>query len=392
MTLCNVCLIKKALYGEPGAYSPVCCSSCAPDTMVDLIHKKCDKCGLKCPIFNTAGETIALYCKDCADDSMVDVKHKLCQKCNLKRPNYNTEGETSALYCKACADVTMVNVLRKKCEKCNCSKHKQAGMIRKPRTKCIHPKCKQPATHGTTMPKRCEVHLSANDVNLILRKCNQCSRLEACNKEQICYEYCFVTDIFHRRRKVWERRMITVLEKQIKTKFYSLDMPLDTACNLKRPDVVYDCKSYFLIIECDEKQHKYYGDKCETNRLIMIAKAAGLPILVIRYNPDCYLDGAGKLSRISDRVRERELIRVVKQGLDRPTCDLSEYIRVIYLFYDKYDITVNLPAYMNVPLPIGFFECKISDSPRRKRKFAEISIEQLQTQNDFDFSNSLLIV
>ena len=89
----------------------------------------------------------------------------------------------------------------------------------------------------------------------------------------------------------------------------------------------------------------------------------GLPIFVIRYNPDAYLNKSGEVSRISDR--QRELIRVVKKAMNQPAIDISEYIRVIYLFYDGYEISSTALVFLYRQ---DFFDCKITDSPKRGHK------------------------
>jgi len=383
--MCQKCQRKRPTFNELGESVGLFCKACATDTMISVTTRKCEKCQLTQACFNEPGESTGLFCKKCATDTMVNVKTKKCQKCHLKGPKFNQPGESVGLFCKKCASDTMINVRSKKCEHCDsvavygppglqathCSKHKQSGTIARPRTKCMQPTCRLPATHGSTVPMRCDQHTCENDVNLVLRNCKQCSRLEVCDEKQVCYEYCLNSEIFHRRRKIWEERMIKVLEKNIKAKFYSLDRSLNTACNSKRPDVAYHRRSYFLLVECDEKQHKYYGDACEINRLILIAKAAGLPILVVRYNPDSYLDSDGCPSTISDAAREKELVRIVKSLLDKPAVEVSEYIRVTYLFYDGYEISSEPAVCSTIPLPPSFFDCAIVDSPKRKRKFIE---------------------
>ena len=64
------------------------------------------------------------------------------------------------------------------------------------------------------------------------------------------------------------------------------DKIVDSKCNLKRPDIVIDCGTYFLVIEIDENQHTGYKKECEEPRMNMITQSLGMPTFWIRYNPD----------------------------------------------------------------------------------------------------------
>ncbi len=53
---------------------------------------------------------------------------------------------------------------------------------------------------------------------------------------------------------------------------------------------------YFLIIEVDENQHKYYDCICENKRVMSLFQDIGFskPMSIIRFNPDSYIDSKGK--------------------------------------------------------------------------------------------------
>lgn len=86
---------------------------------------------------------------------MINIKSPKCKRegCSV-RPTFNFEGETKALYCSGCAEPGMIDIKNPKCKgegcsvrasygiPCNlpsrCFKHKEDGMIIRPRGKCIN--------------------------------------------------------------------------------------------------------------------------------------------------------------------------------------------------------------------------------------------------------------
>ena len=51
--------------------SPICCSYCKKEGMIDLCHKKC-RCGKKYPTYSYEGN-LPLCCIDCKEINMIDV-------------------------------------------------------------------------------------------------------------------------------------------------------------------------------------------------------------------------------------------------------------------------------------------------------------------------------
>lgn len=426
---CITCRKKAPNFNIESEIKPLYCYDCKSDNMIDIYHKKCIKCNVKRASFNAVGNTTALYCYGCRDLDMIDTSHKKCQGCNTIRPSFNCQGQTVGIFCSACKEPDMVNVVDKMCiscqkkrptfnetgevvplycvdckkngmvnikdDKCHCGtiarfgapgqkatlcrKHKEPNMVIHPRRGCSIKNCKLQALYGIISPVRCELHKEASDYNLLLKECIKCKNVEVCNEEGVCYEYCVNTEKYTLRRKVWESHITAVLAKTIKRRFHSLDLPLNFSCNTKRPDIVYDCESFFVIVEVDEKQHKAYGDQCETNRMIMIAQAAGVPVIFIRYNPDSYLLPNGKKSDISDSKRQRKLVSAVRELFYRPALSTAEYIRVVYLFYDGFDSNNDDSLeFETIPLPIGFFDYKIVQDPSRKKRKLDIQITDNQ--------------
>ena len=94
-------------------------------------------------------------------------------------------------------------------------------------------------------------------------------------------------------------------------------------CCLKyRPDFLFDCKTYFLVLEVDEGAHKHYPQDCEIIRMNNIATGLGLPTLFIRYNPDKPF--------IKNDDKYKKLLDTLDKYLDM---ELLEDPTPIYLYY-----------------------------------------------------------
>lgn len=69
----------------------------------------------------------------------------------------------------------------------------------------------------------------------------------------------------------------------------------DHSCSKRRPDLLLDLAFQVIIIEIDEHAHNSYDTTCENKRLMEISKDLNhRPIVLIRFNPDSYVDVSGK--------------------------------------------------------------------------------------------------
>ena len=132
------------------------------------------------------------------------------------------------------------------------------------------------------------------------------------------------------------------------------DKAYDLGCSNKRPDMVCDLGSHILIIECDENKHKHGDYICENKRIMELSQDFSennihRPIVVIRFNPDSYVDSnnqkiescwkAGKdgILRIKNKenwdLRLKELLDITHHYIaNQPIKD----VMFEYLFYDDY--------------------------------------------------------
>jgi hypothetical protein len=400
---------ERAIYNNEGETSPLYCSAHSQDDMKNVANKKClfPGCTLR-PSFNDKESTGASWCKEHSTKDMINVNAQICiaSGCEIsasfgtenenkklycsahaspemidlvsnicvfsgcrKNATQNIFGEKRAKYCKSHADGNMVNVKDKKCEICSitaqygipgtsstrCYSHIEEGMLKSPNKRCENFECKEKASYGYTKPVFCEQHASSDQKNLLLKKCVYCNSIEICNKEGYCYEYCITTEYHNKAKKFKELRVYTLLKNEVKKDLYLMDKIINVVCNKKRPDFIYDCGTYFLVIEVDEHQHRAYG--CELNRMYLVAQALGMPVIFLRYNPDDFKDEIGKKSAITQIKREEILIQWVNYLMNLEPKTQEEYLRSVYLFYDEYrQTTENIE---NIKLPDNFFDFKL---------------------------------
>ena len=264
---------------------------------------------------------------------MVDIQHKRCSFRECKtRAGFGFPGATAS----------------------SCKIHLEIGMIWCPKTRCCEEKCREFAIFGLTKPNHCEFHKELIEENLALRKCktSTCGALEICNEDGFCFEYCINSEYFKRGRLLKQKETLQMLDAMIMHAVYSDDKVIDSTCNKRRPDRVYDCATYFLILEIDEHQHYGYDKSCEYARQLEILQAFGMPVLFIRYNPDTFKDEIGKKSTISKAKRHDILKGWMETCLTSSPEYSSEYLRCLYLFYDGFDVSA--AKIENIALPLGF--------------------------------------
>jgi hypothetical protein len=148
------------------------------------------------------------------------------------------------------------------------------------------------------------------------------------------YKFCFYCSKSGTKRGVKEQAVATLLETNITThSITARDKAVGgNSCLLYRPDILYDCKSYALIIEVDEHQHSNGYDKaCEQRRMEAIQETLAMRTVFIRYNPDA-MRVAGVLKATKQAQRHAALLERVRFHLaNEPAIPLT----VEFLFYDQ---------------------------------------------------------
>lgn len=265
--------------------------------MVSSDKRKCH-CG-KRPTFGLVLGGKPTRCSDHTEEGMIDIIHGMCEKedCYI-RPTYSSP-DTLARFCRLHKLPDMVDVNNKKqCEHLDCNKRPNFGMVMR-------------------FPTHCADHKDEKMMDVKSKKCTNCNLFNVNKKNNFLCMYCSPTP----RMESKERKIKALLEKNGFT--FAHNKQIKNDCCLKyRPDFLFDCGTYFVVLECDEYAHAGYEQECETVRMNNISTGLGLPTLWIRYNPD--------LPRTSDNQRHTKLIKTLKDNL---ALEMLLDPAPIYLFY-----------------------------------------------------------
>lgn len=130
-----------------------------------------------------------------------------------------------------------------------------------------------------------------------------------------------------------EEDMVKFIEnhKKLKDFVVSKDKIISNdSCNTKRrPDILLSSGDLHIIIECDEKQHRYYNPICESGRIdeILDEFKTG-KVVFIRWNPDYY--------KVKKKLNRKERLEKLGKVIENLTNDPpKEHIKIIYMFYDQ---------------------------------------------------------
>jgi len=153
------------------------------------------------------------------------------------------------------------------------------------------------------------------------------------------------------RLKVKEEEVINYLKQEFKDIEMITDKALigDGICLKNRPDVLIHLNNHSIIIEVDEEQHKGYNPNCDEARINNIQEALNRPIIIIRFNPDSYIENGKKIKscfNIDKKTGMRTIPKNQEQYWNNRLAKLKETlafsledytdepIRIIKLFYD----------------------------------------------------------
>ena len=283
------------------------------DKMFDVYHKLCeiDKCEKRC-VFGFIGKEIK-YCFKHKEKDMVNL-HDLSWKCSsdncISRSKYGKPG----------------------CKRTKCFIHREKGMIKRPNGKCLE--CRMSAIYGKNyIPYHCETHKIDDEVNLVEMPCISCGLIMILDKDNKC-EYCN-PEIFKRTRLIKQNALMSYLDN-IKLNGKTTDRTVDGGiCGLERPDRIYECDDYIIILECDENQHRERNCVCEQTRMINISQSfGGIPVYFIRFNPDDYLPDNDR-TKPEDIKKRYKLVGDLINSMINHKIELPKVmVSSIYLYFD----------------------------------------------------------
>ena len=271
---CVVCQLHKPGFAIPGQRATHC-KGCSTDAM-ERVKKRdvCSLCGLYTPHYGDKGGK-ALFCRDCAAVDMVDVRHPMCKSCGILRPSYRYPG-CSASHCAGCAEEGMQPPAYPRCQTEGCD----IAVTR-------HVFC---ATHDPDNGRRSRVREMT--VARYLREADGLMPWTTWNKQ------------------------IAGVQKDV--------------CGIYRPDFTWILPSYVLVLEVDELQHARPGYTCEEKRMLDIWNGyGGLPVIMIRFNPDAFTK-QGILRHTKLGRRMPVLIDFLKSCLQTTPVQLFTLHRMFY--------------------------------------------------------------
>jgi len=331
------------------------CANCKKDGMIDVKNAKC-VCGKAQPYFNFEGLP-RKYCANCKKDGMTDVFSKKCL-CGKAQPNYNYNG-LPRKYCANCKKDGMINVVSKKCV-CGkipnfnyeelkiaefCSTCKKDGMIDIKNAKCKCGKSLPTYNLEGLKPEFCSTCKKDGMINTKHPKCQNDGCFVIGNKKYknyctTCFQHLFPTDplTFQIRSKTKEIAVRDFINSNYQG--FNHDKVLQyggcDCLHRRRIDHRKLIGNTLLCIETDENQHKMYSKEDELERYNDVMMAFTCKYIIIRFNPDSYLDSKGKKCNPQTGSRLDLLKKEMDKQLERiEKEDNKELLEIVYLFYDE---------------------------------------------------------
>lgn len=337
--------------------TPVFCSQHRHPNHVNLTGSRCKSAGCtKIPCFGALGGK-PMFCLQHKHVDHVNVSRKRCETKGCRQAAVFGVAGDRQKFCAVHKNVDHVDLVHPRCQASGCTTQPKFGVpgqrpslcgrhmdrrahIKRSNAKCL--RCHEPATHGRNHQLfHCEAHASHDEIDLVQRRCIGCGLLSILNHAEKCY---FCDD------QVKERCFL-VKQKELMQHLdahgfpgISTDRPVDGAvCGKERPDRLFESKAgdLFIILECDEHQHKDRSVDCERVRMLNLSQSfGGTPVLFVRWNPDSYRPGGGPAGSKQASIAKRysTLCSVLKQYIETPRDQLqiTGLCSVISLFFDHY--------------------------------------------------------
>lgn len=284
-------------------------------------------------------DTIRSDCKECLGNCFCkhEIKKKYCKECDGSQICSHDKRKSNCYVCSGCEHGN----LKYDCDECGSfsrCEHKNRKRY------CKECKGSQICMEhgGKTTKSRC-IQCEGSDV------C-KCCKSQLCNKYRpYCFRcYCYLNpDVtITKQYRTKEFAVTNYLEQTFDCELV-LNKQLPDGCFKNRPDVRIECKDYVIFVEIDENQHASYV--CENKRLMeLFADSKFIPIVMIRINPDHYVDEnnekhpscfrySNKENKLSiDHIEFDKRMTILKETITRyidnpPTKEVEE----IKLFYNS---------------------------------------------------------
>jgi hypothetical protein len=357
----------QSCYNFDGEKKGIFCSTHKLDGMIDVKTKKCEFNNCKLiPCFNYEGLKTRRFCSNHKLDNMVDIGHQKCLHLNCKiQPCYNFYGEKNTKFCFFHKLDDMVDVKHKhKCEMIDCSErsyfnfkgessprfcsiHKLNDMIDVVNPRCFCGKSTGPSFNFKGLkPIYCASCRKVDMVNVKHDSCKNDGCPSVANKKYknycaYCFQHLFPQDplTFQIRCKTKELAVRDFINANYEG--FNHDKILEYGgCDCltrRRIDHRKLIGNTLLCIETDENQHKSYSKADEEARYNDLLVNFTCKYIIIRFNPDSYVNKKGVKTNpyISARLEElkKEMDKQIKRIENNENAELLE---VVHLYYDGY--------------------------------------------------------
>jgi hypothetical protein len=127
-----------------------------------------------------------------------------------------------------------------------------------------------------------------------------------------CFIHLFPHKPQTRNYKTKERAVVAYITELYSQYFWSADKTIPDGCSGKRPDLILDLGTHVIIVEIDENKHSGYNCSCENKRLMELSKDLDhRNMIMIRFNPDSYVDNNGNKISSCWKINNRTNILVI---------------------------------------------------------------------------------
>jgi hypothetical protein len=336
-------------YGKPSGKTEYCIKHADLSTMILLVSRLCAFEGCKVSAsYNFKGEK-PKFCGKHADDGMIIIYGSYCNSSDCSSlATFGVPGTTKPTHCIIHKKDGMKDVKHPLCD-CgirayygkpgtNCSVcyiHRSPGMIRRSNSKCK--KCSAAAVYGKNHQNlHCEKHKLEGEENYVEQNCIGCGLTMVLDTTGKC-EYCN-PETYATRRLEKQKALMEYLDKH-KLPGNSTDKIVEGGvCGKERPDRIFDCGEFVIILECDENQHKERSCECEQTRMVNIAQSfGGTPVYFIRFNPDYYNPYDDDVDCEKLQKRYSTLAKLLNDMIKKKITLPKALASAIYLYHDGWE-------------------------------------------------------
>jgi hypothetical protein len=160
----------------------------------------------------------------------------------------------------------------------------------------------------------------------------------------------FPDEVISRNYKIKESLVTTFINKEFKEYNIFFDKRIQGGGSQRRPDILININTYLIICEIDENGHKDKAYNDEDSRTVELIEDSGdKQIVIIRFNPDKYIDENGKKIKSCFKIDKDSGVCIIddednwKNRLETLKNTVIKYIKNIpenkvtieHLFYTK---------------------------------------------------------